>query len=93
MAPAHPGELRLVPADKPLRVLAGAALADSGRLWQPVALVALGGWVLGCALFSGDIALRAFAGHRLFPMAAPAGGTILILSWLALGVAALGGRQ
>jgi uncharacterized membrane protein YgdD (TMEM256/DUF423 family) len=40
-------------------------------------------------LFSGDLALRAFAGHRLFPMAAPTGGIILIAAWLALAAAAV----
>ena len=38
---------------------------------------------------SGDIALRAFTGCRLFPMAAPTGGTILIVAWLVLAVAAI----
>jgi uncharacterized membrane protein YgdD (TMEM256/DUF423 family) len=33
--------------------------------------------------------MRALAGHRLFPMAAPSGGVILIASWLALAVAAV----
>ena len=65
-----------------------AALLDSGHLLRPVALLALFGWVVGSLLFSGDVALRAFAGQRLFPMAAPSGGTILILSWLALAVSA-----
>ncbi|MGC2124531.1 MAG: DUF423 domain-containing protein, partial [Xanthobacteraceae bacterium] len=46
-------------------------------------------WVLGAVLFSGDIALRALAGHRLFPFAAPTGGFILIAAWLALAIAAL----
>jgi uncharacterized membrane protein YgdD (TMEM256/DUF423 family) len=40
-------------------------------------------------LFSGDIALKALAGHRLFPMAAPTGGFISIASWLGLAVAAV----
>jgi uncharacterized membrane protein YgdD (TMEM256/DUF423 family) len=71
-------------------VLGGAALLQQGQLWRLPALVALAGWVLGGILFSGDVALRAFAGHRLFPMAAPTGGTILILAWLVLAVAALG---
>jgi len=47
-------------------------------------------WVFGAALFSGDIALRAFSGHRLFVMAAPTGGIVLIAAWLALAVAAIG---
>jgi uncharacterized membrane protein YgdD (TMEM256/DUF423 family) len=33
--------------------------------------------------------MRAFAGHRLFPMAAPSGGMLLILGWLVLAAAAL----
>jgi uncharacterized membrane protein YgdD (TMEM256/DUF423 family) len=45
--------------------------------------------VLGATLFSGDIALRALAGHRLFAMAAPSGGMILIAAWLALAGAAV----
>jgi uncharacterized membrane protein YgdD (TMEM256/DUF423 family) len=45
--------------------------------------------VLGSALFAGEIALRAFVGYRLFPMAAPTGGVVLILAWLALTVAAI----
>ncbi len=70
-------------------VLGGAALVQQGVLWRPLAFVVLAGWVLGAALFSGDIALRAFAGHRLFPFAAPSGGFILIAAWLALAGAAV----
>jgi uncharacterized membrane protein YgdD (TMEM256/DUF423 family) len=69
-------------------LLGGGALLHQGLLARPLALAALAGWVLGAALFSGDIALRAFAGHRLFAMAAPSGGIILIGAWLALAVAA-----
>ena len=65
-------------------VLAAAALAMQGLLWRPVALTAMAGMLLGAALFAGDVSMRAFAGHRLFPMAAPTGGTILILAWLVL---------
>ena len=71
-------------------LLGGAALAQQGLLWRPLALGALVAWVVGTALFSGDIAMRAFAGHRLFAMAAPAGGVILIAAWLALIAAAVG---
>lgn len=69
-------------------LLGGAALAQQGLLWRPLTLAVLIGWVAGAILFSGDIALRAFAGHRLFPMAAPTGGIVLIVAWLALAVAA-----
>ncbi len=44
------------------------------------------------ALFAGDVAARAFIGARLFPMAAPAGGMILIASWLGVALAALTAR-
>ena len=71
-------------------ILGGGALAQQGLLWRPLALLALAAWLLGAGLFAGDIALRAFAGHRLFPMAAPSGGIILIVGWLALAAAALG---
>ena len=70
-------------------LLGGAALLQNGGLWRPLILLALAGWVLGAALFSGDLALRAFAGHRLFPMAAPTGGITLIAAWLALAAAAV----
>ncbi|EJW10251.1 hypothetical protein A33M_0264 [Rhodovulum sp. PH10] len=69
-------------------VTAGAAAIASGLVWRPLALVALAGLVVGALLFSGDIALRAFAGHRIFPMAAPTGGSLMILAWIALAVAA-----
>jgi uncharacterized membrane protein YgdD (TMEM256/DUF423 family) len=70
-------------------VLAGAAVLQHGLSGRPLLRLALAGWVLGAVLFSGDIALRAFAGHRLFPMAAPTGGIILIAAWLALAASAI----
>lgn len=70
-------------------VVGGTALAQQGLLWRPLALAAPIAWIVGAALFSGDVALRAFAGHRLFPFAAPTGGVILIAAWLALAAAAV----
>lgn len=47
----------------------------------------------GATLFSADLAARAFLGARLFPFAAPIGGSLMILSWLALAIVfALGAR-
>ena len=71
-------------------ILGGASLTQQGVLWRPVMLAVLTAWVIGAGLFAGDIALRAFAGHRLFPFAAPTGGTILIVAWLGVAVAAIG---
>jgi uncharacterized membrane protein YgdD (TMEM256/DUF423 family) len=70
-------------------VVGGTALVQQGVLWRPLALAVLAAWVLGAVLFSGDIAMRAFAAHRLFPLAAPTGGMILIGAWLALTIAAI----
>lgn len=52
----------------------------------PVVVGLLG---LGLCLFCGDLFLRAFADHRLFPMSAPIGGMMVILSWLLLAIGAL----
>jgi uncharacterized membrane protein YgdD (TMEM256/DUF423 family) len=71
-------------------IIGAAALVQNGILWRSAALLVLAAWVVGAVLFSGDIALRAFAGHRLFPMAAPSGGIILILGWLGFAVTAIG---
>jgi uncharacterized membrane protein YgdD (TMEM256/DUF423 family) len=65
-------------------VIGGVALVQQGLLWRRLALVVLAAWVLGATLFASDIAMRVFAAHRLFPFAAPIGGTILIAAWLAL---------
>jgi uncharacterized membrane protein YgdD (TMEM256/DUF423 family) len=43
---------------------------------------------LGAVLFCGDLALRALAGLRLIPMAAPTGGMLLIAGWIVVAIAA-----
>ena len=70
-------------------VIEAAVAVQQGLLFRPLALAAAAGLVVGAVLFSGDIALRAFAGHRLFPFAAPTGGFVLIASWLGVGAAAV----
>ena len=72
-----------------LAILGGTALLLQGMLSRQLALIALAAWALGTILFSADVALRAFVGQRLFPMAAPTGGIILILAWLVLVAAAI----
>jgi uncharacterized membrane protein YgdD (TMEM256/DUF423 family) len=75
-------------------VLVGVA-ALVGRADGPAGIgarVALGGgflMVLGLVLFCGDLAARAFLGDRLFPMAAPIGGTVLIAAWVSIALSAL----
>jgi uncharacterized membrane protein YgdD (TMEM256/DUF423 family) len=70
-------------------VVAVIAALDRGLVWRPLGILAVSGYVLGSALFAGDLTLRAFSGRRLFPMAAPSGGALLVAGWLLLAVAAL----
>ncbi|HXT09509.1 MAG TPA: DUF423 domain-containing protein [Roseiarcus sp.] len=42
------------------------------------------GLAAGALLFAIDLSLLGFAGTKLFPFAAPIGGSLMILSWLAL---------
>jgi len=76
-----------------LAVLATVALAERGILHLRIGMVAAWGFVVATALFAGDLSLRQYAGHSLFPFAAPTGGTLLIASWLALAVAAAWPRR
>lgn len=74
-------------------VLATVALADRALIHARIGFAAAIGFVIASVLFAGDLALRQYAGHGLFPMAAPTGGTLLIASWLALAVAAAWPRR
>lgn len=59
-----------------------------------VARIAAWALVAGTVLFSGDIAMRVFAGTGLFPMAAPIGGMAMMAAWVGVALAgALGGRR
>ena len=69
-------------------VLGAVALAERGIVHGRIGIAAAFGFVIAASLFAGDLTLRHYAGHGLFPMAAPTGGTLLIASWLALAVAA-----
>ena len=70
-------------------VIGAVLLTTHGLARWPVGLVAVYGFIIGAALFAGDLASRQYAGHSLFTMAAPTGGTIMLLSWLVLALAAL----
>ena len=74
-------------------VLAVVALIERGIVHINSGLIAAFGFVIAATLFAGDLSLRHFAGHGLFPFAAPAGGTLLIASWLVLAVAAAWPRR
>ena len=69
-------------------VLAVAALVERGVIHARIGIASAFGFVVAAALFATDLTLRQYAGHSLFPFAAPTGGTLLIVSWLLLAVAA-----
>ena len=93
-AAAHqPDATRLASASSMLlfhavAVLATVALAERGLVSFRIGMATAFGFVIASALFAGDLTLRQYAGHSLFPMAAPAGGTLLIASWAVLALAA-----
>jgi len=74
-------------------LLAGLAALRVGLLSKRLGLAGLIGLALGVVLFSGDLAMRAFLSAPLFPMAAPSGGTILIVSWIILAFAGFFGPK
>jgi len=94
-ASAHGGDAsRLASASAMLlfhatAILAVIGLLARGLLHGGIGLIAAAGFAGGAALFAGDLTLRQYAGHSLFPYAAPTGGTVMILSWLAVTLAAV----
>ena len=69
-------------------VLGVVAATDRGLLSRTLGIPAAWGLVIGSLLFAGDVSLPIYAGVGLFPSAAPAGGIILIVSWIVAAVAA-----
>ena len=68
--------------------LLALALAGRGRVLEIAAALL----AVGTAIFIGDLGMREWLGHGLFPGAAPLGGVGMIGGWLAIVVAALVGR-
>ncbi len=74
-------------------VLGAVALAERGLLQARIGLAAAFGFVVAAVPVRGRSGAPPIAGHGLFPMAAPTGGTLLIVSWLALALSALWRRR
>jgi uncharacterized membrane protein YgdD (TMEM256/DUF423 family) len=74
-------------------VLGAVALAERGVLHGRIGHLTCIGFVVAASLFAGDMTMRQYTGHGLFPFAAPTGGTLLIVSWLVLALAAAWPRK
>lgn len=74
-------------------ILGTVALTERGTLHPRLGLVSAFGFVIATSLFAGDLTMRQYVGHGLFPMAAPTGGTLLIASWITLAVSAAWPRR
>jgi uncharacterized membrane protein YgdD (TMEM256/DUF423 family) len=66
-------------------VFLAVGLIGGNRVLRAGAFILLAGLII----FSGDLLARDFLASRLFPMAAPVGGTLLLAGWLALAASAL----
>ncbi len=70
-----------------LHAAAGLALAALSSGAPPLRRLLIGAALMlqaGVTLFSADLAARVYLGGKLFPFAAPAGGSLTIVAWLAL---------
>ena len=71
----------------PALLVVGLIFFNAVMRWAAVILL------LGLALFAGDMVSRDFLDTRLFAMAAPIGGGLMILGWLGIAVSALFPRR
>lgn len=85
---AHSGGGNVATAAQMLLFHAPALLAIGLAGRRPLAMSSLL-LLAGLALFCGDLLARHYLGDRLFPYAAPVGGTAMIAGWLAIAAAAL----
>jgi uncharacterized membrane protein YgdD (TMEM256/DUF423 family) len=66
-------------------VLLGLYLGHRSFHTSTTAALVLG---IGTIVFAGDLVSRHYLGHRMFPFAAPLGGSLMMLGWLAIAAGA-----
>lgn len=90
-AAAHGSDPRLLGALSVACLANAPALLALGLAGRRLPLSTLSAALLtvGTALFAGDLGSRLLLNTGLFPMAAPTGGTLMILGWLVILVATL----
>jgi uncharacterized membrane protein YgdD (TMEM256/DUF423 family) len=72
-----------------LHAATGLGIASHARIAYHANALILFGFLLlaGAAMFAADLAFHDFFGRRMFPFAAPVGGTTMIAMWAALAIA------
>ncbi len=90
-AAAHWADPRLIGAASAICLANAPALLVLGLAGRRLRLGTLSAalLILGTLLFAGDVGLRAFFDRGLFPMAAPTGGSTMIIAWLLITIGAL----
>lgn len=68
--------------------MAAVLAREAGHLHTMAGRLAIITLFAGVIVFSADLTMRGFGYGRLFPMAAPTGGTLTIAGWIALAAAA-----
>lgn len=94
----HAGQPSATIAAQTLLIHAAAIMAltvarSAGLLHEQAAMILVSALAVGVLLFAGDLTVRAIAGQRLFPMASPLGGVLMIAAWLGLAIASFLGRR
>lgn len=84
-AASHMADTRNLAAIAAICLSHGPALLALG-LYGRSRFLLVAGYLLaaGTIVFAGDLALREWLGHGLFPGAAPLGGAAMMLGWLSL---------
>jgi uncharacterized membrane protein YgdD (TMEM256/DUF423 family) len=70
-------------------IIAATALRHSGIGHRVFGRIALTMVILGVTLFAGDLALKSMDYGKLFAMAAPIGGMLMIVGWVGFAISAL----
>jgi uncharacterized membrane protein YgdD (TMEM256/DUF423 family) len=89
-AASHGGDTHLLGSASTMCLAHAPVLLGLWLAHRLLATATLSGCILGLGtiVFAGDLLARHFAGTRLFPFAAPAGGLMMMLGWLLIAAGA-----
>lgn len=93
-AASHAPDTRNLAAIAAICLSHGPALLALGLHARSRAFMVFGAILAaGTILFAGDLAIREWMGHGLFPSAAPLGGGAMMLAWVGVAFAGLRSRR